>query len=292
MEAFLDKAEGVVLGVTSVKVTDPITYFKQRRAKREAAQAAAAAAKRAAERAEKREAFADAIVHISHGAFAGAAIGAAAYYAFKGLIAAGRLCGEALKDRHRRRVLRDTKVGDRYADAALYVPETRECFLGEMHDFLNPVAPTETESESESGSSTSSASSETPPGLGDPDAPPGFARRRTPASRRVRKKEWAKMKRVHTPYVGGAVHMPYVGSVVATAKLRYGGRVATPGVEETARGFMVREMTEHGMSAFDILKHIDHMVTAVFFVSEEALKERAIRQRLRSVDCYGGDCVA
>jgi hypothetical protein len=107
-----------------------------------------------------------------------------------------------------------------------------------------------------------------------------------PAARRIREKQEV----VHVPYSGGTITSPYIGSVVCAARCEFASRDASALNQQLARSYMVRLMRKHGVREAHINVHIDRMVLAVFFVTEqqrEVLRDAELLRRNGDISTGG-----
>jgi len=184
-----------------------------------------------------------------------AGIGAGAVVCAAGYVYYQRLRRKAASD-----LCHVTAAQEFLARSEEYEPQIRDAVEGEQPDFTVV---------------------EVTPGAPDEDGPPGLAR--TGAARRVAKKKYQ-----HTTSSNNMVNTPYLAEIVQTTRLFYSHRVATPYTMALAKGYMVRLMTEHGMRPSHISAHIDHMVNAVFVVTDDQLAAQAAVDAMTRLGRFGG----
>jgi hypothetical protein len=175
--------------------------------------------------------------------------------------AASFTLGWLLRRRRACNAIADSGVSQLIAEGYAHDPPLRDCCDGETHDLI--VVETQQEV--------------TPVVDNDVDAPPGIAVRRGPASRRIA----VRKKYVHEEVRGNIVNGPFLGWVVAQARLVYNGRDASSHNKALARAFMVRKLQEAGVRPQHIDEHIDQMVLAVFFLTENQIKMEKHERNLR-----------
>lgn len=236
----------------------------------------AAAAARAAARAETlRRAGKAARLLLVGGGLVG---GVTALLACSGYITRAR---KLRADEARRRLHEESGVGDRYSTAVDYRPDLRDCLPGESHDIIVEEYYDEDDDDDDGA----------PPGL----APPAGGEQPRPRRRAPRRDQYqirvVRKKYRHRPYENFGITGEYLSHVVAEARVRFNGKVASRSAEEAARDFMVRMMREHGVRAGDINDNITKMVTSVFYVSPEDRAELELRQELRRNGMYGAQGV-
>jgi hypothetical protein len=89
-------------------------------------------------------------------------------------------------------------------------------------------------------------------------------------------------KRVYTPYSGGgALTGAYIAYVISEVKLTHASMGAGETAFTSAKAAIVRMMKEHGCRAHDIVKVVDKMVLAVFYLTDEDLATRAAFARAK-----------
>lgn len=173
--------------------------------------------------------------------------------------------GYVYYQRLRRRAAGDlqhvTAAQEFLARSGEYEPVVRDAVEGEQPDFTEVVD-----------------AAPSAPGDGDQ---PGLAR--TGAARRVAKKKYQ-----HITSANNMVNTPYLAEIVQTTRLFYSHRAATPYTMALAKGYMVRLMTEHGMRPSHISAHIDHMVNAVFVVTDDQLAAQEAADAMVRLGRFGG----
>jgi len=238
-----------------------------------------ATARRAALAKAARRAACAAVVSKAAGALllTGAA-GVGAYFGVRASICAYRHVRKSFLDKAREAIDVRSGIPDALDDARDVKFDVRDCIPGEAHDFLAYDADGSVDGSGSTvdGGDVGTSASAPSTGIHKPST-------RGPAVRR---------KKYHyRPYDGYNGLGAYTSHVVAEARLRYNGRPATATNEDAARDFMVRMMKEHGMRAVDIERELPRMTTMVFWQTQQALEQRALRAEARRIGKYGTDSV-
>lgn len=183
---------------------------------------------------------------------------------------AGALAARWVRHKYCDTIVASTGVSALIAEGYAYDPDSRDCLEGEKHDYVDIEDIHQDEGTDGDGTTA-------PSGAGSTSS--GRAPARGPAVRRIA----VRKKYVHKTHTGGLVNSNFLGHVVAQARLVYNGRDANTHNKNLARSYMVRLMTEANMRPQHIDEHIDKMILAVFFLSDDQITEMKNEKKLRAL---------